>query len=411
MSELGWIDFSSTDRERVAQLLAMLAEPGTLDELGIGQIRDAFSESLFPGFSTIQTRARYLIAVPQIFQDYFNLPRKERSRTPLTAYLREAEHRLAQHLVDNHADQESDELGIIGRTLVGKGGASRLPSSIYWNGLRQLELVRSKKSLTEFCRQAYDSEHAVLLADLHEEGNDATDAARVRKVVKTGPEYGAQWMVNARIPLTQREATFLQTHIRHAPAMRNSVPAQLIEHGLLSDALGGSYGTFAQLSGWLKQEDKMSPACRRALALAQDFSHVMEGAQLRLDCLIARRFDDAEPIRACEAAYAQWREKIDEERVLHEDAADQWIAFLPSTVALRPLSKNFVRNWSRLLLAAAPVGELDKAVRQQALDNKKSRSILKRSLDKSFQPGTHALDYRWLQAKRILGDIEEGLAC
>ncbi|WP_269802668.1 hypothetical protein [Marinobacter sp. G11] len=41
MSSIGWVDFSSSDREKVSQVLAMLQEPGTLDELGIGQIRDA----------------------------------------------------------------------------------------------------------------------------------------------------------------------------------------------------------------------------------------------------------------------------------------------------------------------------------------------------------------------------------
>ena len=44
MSTLGWVDFSSTDREQVSKILAMFREPGTLDELGIGQIRDAFAD-------------------------------------------------------------------------------------------------------------------------------------------------------------------------------------------------------------------------------------------------------------------------------------------------------------------------------------------------------------------------------
>jgi len=34
MSSVGWIDFSSTDRKRVHEVLAMLKDPGTLDELG-----------------------------------------------------------------------------------------------------------------------------------------------------------------------------------------------------------------------------------------------------------------------------------------------------------------------------------------------------------------------------------------
>ena len=35
-SQLGWVDFSNEDRERVKHALSQLAQPGTLDELGIG---------------------------------------------------------------------------------------------------------------------------------------------------------------------------------------------------------------------------------------------------------------------------------------------------------------------------------------------------------------------------------------
>ena len=73
MSQLGWVDFSSTDREQVSKILAMLREPGTLDELGIGQIRDAFADLFFSGFSTIQTRTKYIITVSRILRDYHHL--------------------------------------------------------------------------------------------------------------------------------------------------------------------------------------------------------------------------------------------------------------------------------------------------------------------------------------------------
>lgn len=85
-SLIGWIDFSSTERERVSQVLSMLQEKGTLDELGIGQIRDAFADQLFPGFSTIQTRAKYFVTIPYIFHDYRKLEPHERP-PPLAEYI------------------------------------------------------------------------------------------------------------------------------------------------------------------------------------------------------------------------------------------------------------------------------------------------------------------------------------
>ena len=62
--ELGWIDFSKSERSKVLSVLDLLSESGTLDELGIAAVRDGFSNRFFPGTSTIQTRAKYFFAVP-----------------------------------------------------------------------------------------------------------------------------------------------------------------------------------------------------------------------------------------------------------------------------------------------------------------------------------------------------------
>ena len=62
--QLGWIDFSTTERNKVLSILDLLSEKGTLDELGISPIRDGFANIFFPGTSTIQTRAKYFFIIP-----------------------------------------------------------------------------------------------------------------------------------------------------------------------------------------------------------------------------------------------------------------------------------------------------------------------------------------------------------
>ena len=54
--QIGWVDYSSEDKHKVIELIKLLAEPTTLDELGVGRLRDAISEKLYPGISTLQTR-------------------------------------------------------------------------------------------------------------------------------------------------------------------------------------------------------------------------------------------------------------------------------------------------------------------------------------------------------------------
>ena len=68
VSSIGWLDLDAAASERVATLLRSLEEPGTLDVLGLGSIRDAFSDMLSPGTSTVQTRLRYFIFLPWIFK-------------------------------------------------------------------------------------------------------------------------------------------------------------------------------------------------------------------------------------------------------------------------------------------------------------------------------------------------------
>lgn len=39
MTQIGWIDFSSRDRERVKQIIERIRPEGQLDELGVGYLR------------------------------------------------------------------------------------------------------------------------------------------------------------------------------------------------------------------------------------------------------------------------------------------------------------------------------------------------------------------------------------
>ena len=63
-STFSWLDQSDQQRRKVLDMLVMFKERETVDELGLGTIRDAFADILFPGTSAPQTRARYFLFVP-----------------------------------------------------------------------------------------------------------------------------------------------------------------------------------------------------------------------------------------------------------------------------------------------------------------------------------------------------------
>ena len=136
---LSWLAYSDEELRRAHDLAATLSEQETRDELGIGSIRDAIADRLFPGTSTIQSRARYFLFLPWLFLEIERQSkvgarqRSERAERDLIAALRQSE----------------DTVGLVGGRT---SQVERLPSVIYWNGLGVLGICRIAGSLSSYFR-------------------------------------------------------------------------------------------------------------------------------------------------------------------------------------------------------------------------------------------------------------------
>ena len=89
---LAWLDYSEADQRRAREIVRMFSQPESRDELGLGQIRDALSDTLFPGTSVLLTRARYSAVRALVLS---------RGRPPQTP-------RIATFFVGGHARTASD---------------------------------------------------------------------------------------------------------------------------------------------------------------------------------------------------------------------------------------------------------------------------------------------------------------
>lgn len=421
MSSVGWIDFSSTDRERVNGVLALLSEAGTLDELGIGQLRDAFSDSLFPGFSTVQTRAKYFVTVPQIFADYWVLTPKERRRRSLESYLKESEDHLAERLVHNHETDQREQgepfpVGIIGRERVGKGGASRRPSSAYWTGLRKFSLVDTELSIAEFCRSASEQQTAdrLLRDDAEIDRGEDDDVMKRRRLVATVPRRSHDWHEDIRIALTRPEAELLYSKLRYVEALKHSVPAQLINTDLFRDGTLLAAENFEALSHALQTLPQVSEICRATARNAARFSKAFLGAHLRFNYLIATKLEQTERAEELSREFDDWRAEVIDDDLFNAKAIDEWLSpSIALQVGVSTNTRRFIRRWHESMSADnTPTQQLDALVREQANANKGNHSLLQRSLPADTGwVGIYTLQYRWPQARQILTDIREGLAC
>ena len=141
-STFTWLDYSEQERRKMLDVIELFGEKTTRDELGLGGVRDAFADLLFPGTSTVQTRAKYFLFVPWI---YLSLEKKHTSSSKVALRERKQEIELARQL------EESGETdGVIG--LVAKEKLQRLPSNIYWQGLHQWGIRTFSGSQDEYHR-------------------------------------------------------------------------------------------------------------------------------------------------------------------------------------------------------------------------------------------------------------------
>jgi hypothetical protein len=412
-SGIGWIDFSSEHREKVKTIIDLLASPGVVDELGIGTIRDSFSDTLFPGISTIQTRAKYFITVPRIFRDYKALRPAERRRLPLADYLKQQENLCMTCLTRNHRADPQD--GIIGKLFAEKRGeVQRKPSSVYWNGLRTFGLVKTKLSLQEFVRTFADPDAVLhdLIQGTDEEKGDDPDAVESDGPAVNTPAYAGNWQEPLTLHLSFEEATFL------ARQVETRVPESLLGQILMDDAIRTtfvelpqewSFATFCDFSPFL---DKLSAELQRTLVAAGDFWQLLKGAHIRYNVLLQRRHGTEAKTNEFEEVWRVWCEEIGGFPWERWTTQTLWDLASRHRRQVREFTKRFVGKWIEAVHAGTSgVGALDTLVTQQELLNKKGRARLKPNAEERVTGwiGIESLDYRYPQARAIIQDIHAGL--
>jgi len=274
---IGWVDFSKSDRDMVLTVLRQLSEPGALDELGIGTIRDAFADILFPGTSTIQTRAKYLYIIPYLCRE---IERMHPLRPPeFIAALEQAELDLIDVLDKNGAE------GVIGSRS--KAALRRKPSSIYWNALRTYGFFSAPITLSEYAAQSYSKQsmahHQRASGRQRRQGDDEDTAADDWSVgqgdfwrVPFPPE---NWRDGLSIDLTRIEATDLFDKILAKSKTKDSLLALILRENRVDFP---NYGTFSDLDGMMAI---MPPDMRRDYGLARGFSNFIYGAQARYNVI------------------------------------------------------------------------------------------------------------------------------
>lgn len=399
-SSFSWLDFAESDRQRAMQVIDLFREKTTVDELGFAPIRDAFADYLFPGTSTIQTRARYFLFVPWIFQRY---DRKAMTAHELARKVRTRETRLIEALIRGGQDQG----GIIGKRA--RATLERMPSSVYWRGLREWGIRLFSGSIDQYMRRHARERSRALAA---ERSSYEPLEAPVRNWHPSLPEEPSSLYEAATFELTQEEAEFLRDRIlAHQP---RSMLAYLV-HAQLPE--------FNAVYAWDDEAAGLLPSdLRSEVEHARRFALCAWGGPLAYSRLIAVAKRDGELVGKLHEALQGWQQALQAEQNLLEtwDLDSFWSLVHRLHPRLTQPTHTFAKDWIELAFKAAAGHAVweDPYVAQRIAGRERQLKGPRARLNPENQRGRDRwqgdasggpMDFRWGPTRIVVNDILAGL--
>lgn len=216
VSTFGWLDTDSEQRRRMLEVVDLFKEEGTVDELGIGAIRDALADSLFPGTSVLHTRLRYVMFIPWLMQ------RATQKSTPaeMSAEFRSLEYRLIGSLVAG-----GEELGVIGNRA--RNSLKRMPSGMYWAALGSWQIRQGDFSVEGYFRRQHDYRQ-LLTRTAKADDPEARELLPGSGLDAHVPPAPTDWLKAVDFNLTREEEQYLSDQI--AAATQGSMLAWLVRN-------------------------------------------------------------------------------------------------------------------------------------------------------------------------------------
>ena len=334
MTSFTWLDYSEHERRQAMEVIDLFGEDDTRDELGIGTIRDAFADLLFPGTSTIQTRAKYFLFVPWV---YLELERKKTPTRLMSDRARTLQGRLRDALIEG-----GEETGVIGY----RAGLNvqRLPASVYWYGLRRWGILKFEGTEDDY-RRCLDSFYN------HRDGGVVADKGEPSDVPPSNwdchlPRPPSDWSSEVTFTLARAESEYLYQRIVA------SAPHSLLAHLIAT----GQVIAEEQRFPWdVTYKIHLPNALAGQLLHARNFSEVIHGAALVYNLLLAEQKQGGEYIPHYRDRLQFWWDSLRARREEFDswNRAAFWQLLLSCETRVRRSTHRFVDDWMDLTFAAS----------------------------------------------------------
>ena len=209
--KLGYIHSNREEQTRVMQVLKMTSESVALDELGIGRIRDAFADRMFPGISTLQKHMKYFSLMPQLYR---KATEKRYNRlSEVKAEIIRLERIMTKNLCEGN-----NTPGITGREMIGKNTNSYVkydPAYIYNSGLQTFGILRSPQlyELIYSTSKALHNAPKVTKMDDEDTNDDADEKSGLFQFCSF-PNVDYDFTQKCTLDLTVEDKDFIVNHVK-----------------------------------------------------------------------------------------------------------------------------------------------------------------------------------------------------
>lgn len=222
--QIGFVNFNTEEKKRVAKMMQLLQESEAIEELGIGRVRDHFSNTLFPGTSTLQHHAKYFVLLPSLYYHTAFKSQKFQTVDEVRRYIKEAEIQITRQLAKwDNGKINTTETGITGiNTLIEALNDYRKyvkydPAYIYGSGLTKYEIIPDvcvERLILELNKKNFENPHRNNTFKSEDPTDDSGDLTGDKQLIKTcGETYDFFNGMTMNLSLSEKEASFLKDRI------------------------------------------------------------------------------------------------------------------------------------------------------------------------------------------------------
>ena len=404
--QIGYITFNSEERQRVMKVLQIVRDQNAIDELGLGRIRDAFANEMFPGMSTLQRRAKYFAVLPSLYHEATKM--NYRNPQEVRKQIIHWEIRLTEMLINGCGIYDEKMTGITGSSTLEAAKRDETkyvkydPTYIYQNGMRLYGMIRGNVSLEKLIfdqselRKKYPERYTNL-----DTSSDAEEQFGIKQVFVTcGEAYDFENGAKLPIQLTYKEAVFLKNHIETSHNSKDSLLAYLLKNEIEVEPY------FADFEKTKSIMDNLPEHFQRQYKLALHFSNWAKYMHLRYRYLFALGNGNIEDKNSWEG---QMKNLLDD----HNEILDkQWmyeVLQYVDNLILEPTIKQFCME-AAILLSENKQKELDELIKNREKRIKGNRHKIDNPKYINYSMGIPStMSFRWNEiVYQVITDIRNG---